>query len=119
MKKIFLILIVLLSAISIQATDDVNELMAALDAIKKETEYNSSFDSPSYYKSRLQTIHDKCQEADPRCCKAERVTTFGVSLFVGAGIIIGVLGTLAVKGDLHILDTMKTLIHKIPNLEKI
>ncbi len=82
----------------------VTNLQQALTTIKENADYNSTFGSKNYYEEKLQKIHDTCAFAHPNCCKAERITPFGIFLLVGTGFTLGAVTTVARYAILKALE---------------
>lgn len=74
----------------------VEELQQALSTIQQKAGVDTTFDSSRYYEQKLEEIHTQCVNAYPDCCKADRATPFGISLFVGSGFALGVATTYAI-----------------------
>lgn len=74
----------------------IDDLQQALSTIQQKAEVNTIFDSSRYYEQKLEEIHTQCVNAYPGCCKADRATPFGISLFVGSGFVLGAATTYAI-----------------------
>ncbi len=100
MKKFFITLFFLQSyALYGQ---DITRLQNGAQEIKDRfAKFNTLFDSPGYYEQELRFAHDSAQLAYPNCCKAERITPFGISLFVGTGFALGAATTYAILKTLE------------------